>query len=201
MATSGGSTNIQAKSSSPRRSVVDSLQPTQTSFYIKVGAAYSGVYFTVDPALVQFADSDCLNRLVTGRNVDLKTLEEVFKKCPNIENLKFFGINIKKELVALIAENCPQLKNLELNLYEQFGTDEFELDFVNEMKLLLQNCKEIENLIIRKPSNEIQKLIRSYRFGYDKVDRNYFFGGGEKSKYDLDHHWHHNVNMDGFRKL
>lgn len=171
---------------------ITNLDPNRKTFYVKKGLPYYGVYFTLD-RLIPFTANDCINGKVTrGHEVDLDKLEKILKKCHGIENLKFFGVRINGTLINLIANKCPKLKNLELNPHEKRHGDDYynsDSDYGDELKQLIENCKDLENIIIRNPP--VCSALKN--FGYDKVDRNFFLCS-EKSDYDTFEFAHHNVN-------
>lgn len=141
--------------------------------------------------MVPFTEADCLNNVVTdGQKIKLQNLQQIFKKCKKIENLKFFGVTITDTLVKLIADNCPNLKNLELNpsdnSYDKYSENRNDGD---EIRLLIEQCKELENIIIRNlPTGNLEKSC-----DWDKVDNNYFFRTNN-SYYDINCFAHQNIN-------
>jgi len=170
---------------------IKKLDPNRKTFYVKKGPPYYGVYFTLD-RLIPFTANDCINLQVSrGHNVNLDKFKKILKKCQGIENLKFFGVRINGPLIKLIANNCPKLKNLELNPHEsQHDDDYYDIDYSDDLQQLTENCKDLENVIIRNPPAG----HTFENFGYDKVDRNFFFCS-EKSNYDTFEFAHHNVNI------
>jgi len=139
--------------------------------------------------------------ITSGCEVNLEKLAQVLTKCQSIEALKFFQVNITKGLVKIIAEKCPNLKYLELNPVEPWDWWEFELTCLDEVKLLVQNCQQLENFVFRAPRQNIVDFMTENGFGYDKIDRNFFFysgqaayGGKEHGSWQMDHH---NLHMAG----
>jgi len=148
----------------------------------------------------QFQETDSLNaEITTGNEINLEKLSQVLTKCPIVESLKFFKVKITKALVKLVAEKCPKLKFLELNPSELSFSSGFELNFLDEVKLLIQKCPDLENFVFRSPSQDIVKFMTEKGFGYDKIDRNFFFASGNATYNgeDTNHHQVHEPQVRG----
>jgi len=105
-------------------------------------------------------------------------------------------VKITCELVKLIAQNCPKMINLELNPHEPFGFGRENLAmWMDEVKGLLAGCLDMECLIIRELSgnDDLENFMAQNGYGFDKVDRNFFFKAPKNDNdYDMAYH---NVNV------